>query len=434
MSVGLDDEEFFEDLVFVDAVFMLAVQSNTSNVSVVVNGSYYDLESNGIVFNTTITVPFGLDYYYIVDGVSSMNHSVKEYNFDYFKKSESLGSIGKGLTFGGMILTSHSLDEMKEKINFVKSFGFDRIAIIPEWFIFPDYNGVIIAPYNESNSFGQSHNCFWHTINDSNLRQLTQYAKSQGLIVVYKPHIDGIDFCSNPLSSRGSTEPGNWSEWMNSYENFILHYAAIAQEEGVDLFFVGTELDSAAHSDGKNPNAERDWRIIIDKVRSVYNGSIAYSVSCFGDCYGPSAVEFWDAVDYISIEPYFGLTSVNNPSVNVMRLSFDNKLSSYAESLSEEYKKKVIFGEVNAYSFDGVNKDPINGELAAFGSVDHFEQADYYEAFFKSISDKDYVKSYYLWAGYLDTMNQDYGNVLNDKYDPFMNKIAGQVVKKWQVE
>ena len=157
------------------------------------------------------------------------------------------------MTFGGMILTTSTLDEMKEKISFVKSSGFDRIVIIPEWFIFPDYNGVRIQPFNESSDLTFSHNCFSYTISDDDLIDLTRYAKSQGLIVNYKPQVDGIDFCSNPSSSRGSISPNDWSEWVDSYKSFILHYASIAEQEGVDLFFVGVELDTAVRD---NPNAQ----------------------------------------------------------------------------------------------------------------------------------------------------------------------------------
>ncbi len=412
----------------INTTFLLAVPYGTKSVKLIINNKTYELNGSGVAYVFNTKAINGSDYTYLIDG-KEIKGIIKEVNKDYLSNETIMK--GKGLTYGGMILSKNNLEEMKEQLNYVIDYGFNNIVLIPEWFIFPDYEGEEIKPYNESSGLTFNHNCFSYTISDDELISLINYAKSIGLNVALKPHIDGIDFCTNPESTRGGSHHSDWTEWINNYKKFIKHYATIANETNINLFFIGTELDSATISDcnGCNVNADADWRSIINLVRSVYKGPITYSVSCHGECTTPAKISFWDAVDYISIEPYFSLTNTLNPSINNMNQSFNKKLDSYAKTLSDKYGKKVILGEVNVYSFDGVNSAPLDGNLASTRKPDHAEQANYYESFFQSINNKDYIKSYYLWAGYLGSFT---GYQPKDTYDPVFNKVGGQVIKKWQ--
>ena len=350
----------------------------------------------------------------------------------------------KGVTFGGMLWREDQLELIDQSIQELAKYGVDHIIVIPDWFVFPDIHGTEIKPFFRSDGeFPNPTNWITPTLSDVEVKGIITEAKKNGIKVVLKPHVDPIDFGMKGGSSRGALSPNNWDSWFESYHEFIIHYAKLAEETGVEMLVIGTELDTATIPG--NPEGPTDvtnrWRGIISDVRQHYSGLLTYSVSCHGDCGGPDGIEFWDSLDYIGVEPYFGLTDKNDPTIEEMKLSFDSKFEEYFKPLYERYGKPIILTETNCYSFDGVNRDPIAGNIQQISSqassvndlpLDHQEQADYYEALFQSLENKDWIQGVYWWAWYLDSsLESSDGWQLTDRFDPFVRKIAGQVLKKW---
>ena len=60
-----------------------------------------------------------------------------------------------------------------------------------------------------------------------------------GMEVMLKPHVDPSDG-----HWRGEIEPKNVEMWFGNYGAFIVHYAELAQAHDVEMFCVGTELNS----------------------------------------------------------------------------------------------------------------------------------------------------------------------------------------------
>ncbi len=340
-----------------------------------------------------------------------------------------LKDFQKGVTFGGMNCSSDS-EFFDSGLSALSEFGVEWVVLIPEWFVFPNVNGVEIKPFFDKDSFPNNSGWVSPTLTDAELIDLIHKLKSNGLKIVLKPHLDSIKFGLEEGESRGSFNPSDWSKWFEDYEKFILHYAELSEVEKVDLFVIGTELDTVIR---EMPNAREKWVGLIKKVREKYSGPITYSVSCFGDCYSPKQVSFWSELDFIGFEPYFGLTNKNNPSVEELKNAFDEKFDKYAKPLFEEYNKPIILTEANVYSYDGVNKHPIDAppENAV---VDLNEQADYYEAMFESITNKNWIRGIYWWGWYLDSTPNNREVIEKNKtdlYDPFVRKPAGKILKKW---
>ena len=42
----------------------------------------------------------------------------------------------------------------------------------------------------------------------------------------------------------------DWQKWFANYEQFILHYAQLAQEEGIEMLCIGTELHRTSKING----------------------------------------------------------------------------------------------------------------------------------------------------------------------------------------
>ena len=108
---------------------------------------------------------------------------------------------------------------------------------------------------------------------------------------------------------RGVLRPADQEAWWAEYERFIEYYLEIAVATGVDVFSVGSELNT---TEGRLDR----WRHIIDRVRQRFDGRVTYTANW--DRY--HAVTFWSMVDFISISSYFEL-SRDDPDAPESRLA-----------------------------------------------------------------------------------------------------------------
>ena len=226
-----------------------------------------------------------------------------------------------------------------------------------------------------------------------------------------------------------------WDEWFAAYQHFILHYADIAQAEGVELLCIGCEMDKVTFttSSGITADATARWMNLINTIKGRYTGKLTYSPGAAGDGSGPAKIGFWGALDYIGFENYFSLTGLDDPTVAELLAALDNVLNTVIKPVSDAYGgKPVLMTEINCRSFNGVNKgDPIR-EPPAGAVVDLQEQADIYEAFFQAMENKSWIQGIFWWAWYLtDTAPIDAEYKLSDMGDTFVRKTAGQVMRKW---
>ena len=117
------------------------------------------------------------------------------------------------------------------------------------------YNDPIVKERTEHDWWGDS---------DEGIITTARLAKEQGIRVMLKPHL----VLPNNLSKwRHDIEMDNkedWEKWFLTYEQWIMSYAELAEENYIDMLSIGTELYQATT---KYPN---QWRQLIDKVRGVY--------------------------------------------------------------------------------------------------------------------------------------------------------------------
>jgi len=94
------------------------------------------------------------------------------------------------------------------------------------------------------------------------VRSCIRYARKHGLKVMLKPHV-----WVQGQGWAGDFELDNeedWAQWEGRYEQYILDYAALAQEEQVEMLCVGTEFRKAVQQ------RPQFWKNLITKVRSRY--------------------------------------------------------------------------------------------------------------------------------------------------------------------
>src|SRR5690606_22708221 len=121
-------------------------------------------------------------------------------------------------------------------------------------------------------------------------------ARARGLRVFLKPQPDLLG-----PGWRGEIRCDDeraWARWFASYRRFLLHYAAIAREERVELLAVGVELDGTRHR-------EREWRALIEATRGAYPGSLVYAANWGRE----EDIRFWDALDLLGVDQYAPLAA-----------------------------------------------------------------------------------------------------------------------------
>lgn len=123
--------------------------------------------------------------------------------------------------------------------------------------------------------------------------------------------------------------------WFQSYADFLLANAVLAQQAGAVRLVVGSELLSM--------EGERErWLELIDRVTGVFDGRLLYSANWdhFRD------VTFWDALDEVGVNGYFRLARDGvRPDVDAIVAAWDEHLAAL-RSLREEVGLPLLLTEI----------------------------------------------------------------------------------------
>lgn len=323
---------------------------------------------------------------------------------DEFIRGVSLNNIGLRLDsrYARQIITEHILPA-----------GMNYVALTPTC-MGRDANDIEIACEYERVA-GKS----GPPVMDDELVNTIQYLHSVGLRVVLKPHFLLIselenDFSGPQLGYQWNDE--TWHAWFENYTVFITHYAQIAEEQQVDIFVIGNEMEYATHR-------EEDWRNVIAAVRLVYTGPITYAANTWN--FEALKVGFWDDLDFIGTNAYnYFYQPISDVSIEGMRNAWEPALQKL-EALSETHGKPVLFTEFGATSKVGHNQGIARDWIAA--SYDGQAQADHYEAFFAAIQDRPWVKGVLIW----DLVTEPMQGGPNDLGYSFIAKPAEAVVHQF---
>jgi hypothetical protein len=258
------------------------------------------------------------------------------------------------------------------------------------------------------------------TPTDEALTTAIQDLRSRGVKVMLKPHID-------PWNGqwRGDINPTDIDAWFASYTQFILHYAQMAEELGVEAYCMGTELRTISGE------ANRDrWIAVIGAIRNVYSGVLTYAANATFPADEFTSVSFWDQLDIIGLDGYFTLTDQPDPTVDQLIAAWrSNRYGEDAvaavQNFAESRQKPVIFTEIGYKSTDGTNVEPWNFGLT--GALDTAEQRDCYQAAFTVWSQQSsWMKGFFWWAWPVPAPAEN-----DTDYNP-RGKPAETVLRTWQ--
>lgn len=279
-----------------------------------------------------------------------------------------------------VIDSSHILNVASKHVNWISQtpFGWQR-----------GYDNPSIGTNKQIEA--QGHNAWWGE-SDEGLKTTTRLAKAQGVKTILKPHIWLRDDAGKWRGEIEMKSEENWKKWFSEYENFILHYAQLAEEEEMEMLCIGTELHKTC------VEREKDWRSLIAKVRDVYSGPLTYAAN-FADEF--EDITFWDELDYIGVQAYFPLTENEEPTLAEVKSGWQTHIDKL-EKFSARFNKPILFTEVGYKSTKDSGKEPwvwpnrMSVEKRQQIYSDE-TQSVLYEALFSEVFQKPFIAGFHIW-------------------------------------
>ena len=229
------------------------------------------------------------------------------------------------------------------------------------------------------------HDGRWATPPDDVLREAIRQARARGIQVMLFPLVNVEELGAGEW--RGTLAPPDWDVWFQRYGAMILHYARLAEREGVELLSVGAELCSTE-------GFQERWIRLIGDVRRTYRGRILYSANW--DHY--REVSFAGALDFLGINAYYRLTEDANPRTEELRRAWE-PIRAEIREWAVRHGRRLVFTEVGYPSREGAATDPWNYTAERPASAE--SQRRCYRAFAEAWRDVPELAGafFYLWWG-----------------------------------
>jgi hypothetical protein len=211
-------------------------------------------------------------------------------------------------------------------------------------------------------------------------------ARQHQIQTLLKPHIWVKGHWPGAIQMKSEAD---WQEWFANYTEFIRYYAQFAEEEGLPILCIGTELELTS-------GREQDWRAVIHAIRAVYSGKITYAAN-FTEY---QKVKFWDALDYIGVQAYFPLAEKDNPTMASLNQNWAKQIREI-EKIQKRFNKPVLFTEIGYCNTADAAISPWVWPSDRKGSqISEEVQANCYRSFFETVWEKDWLVGVYFWKWY----------------------------------
>jgi hypothetical protein len=187
-------------------------------------------------------------------------------------------------------------------------------------------------------------------------------------------------------------EPTDWGAWFASYTQFVLRYADLAEENGVDIYQFADNLHTTYRH-------ETSYRDLVRNLRTRFSGKLLVTT---GPWYrnGLDTVKFWDCLDYIGICGSFHTLDI--PYETAIRMTTDQVYRVYKASFESDvlptarrFGKRILCSEVyyasrvgSTYSPSGVpNWGTARQDLAFRPEGSYAEQVRGHDAYMRVVAD-----------------------------------------------
>jgi len=215
----------------------------------------------------------------------------------------------------------------------------------------------------------------------------------------------------------GTIKMTNETDWLlfeKKYETFILNYAKVAESEKIELFCIGTELNSFIQ------NRPQFWTGLIQKIKTVYTGKLTYA-SNWDSYQNPN---FWKDLDYIGIDAYFPLVNSKTPAVAELNQTWAPHKTAI-KKYSIEQQKSIIFTEFGYRSVDFSTHKPWDSSRE--GNFNSIAQINALQSLFSTFWNASWFEGGFLWK-WFDNHASAGGNTSTGY--TVQNKDSEELIKK----
>lgn len=216
------------------------------------------------------------------------------------------------------------------------------------------------------------------------VRTAVQLLKKDSLKVMVKPQIWVGHGVFTGLIKMNSEE--DWEMFEEQYAEYILAFARLSEEEGAEVFCVGTEMAEVV------ANRPEFFPNLIKKVRQVYSGHLTYAENW--DSF--QKVQFWGALDFIGVDAYFPISDKKKPTTKDLKDGWA-QWSPVLDTLSSKFDRKVLFTEYGYRSIDKCVNEPWSYERSKQDKHNEELQVKALEALFSTVWEQDYFAGGFLW-------------------------------------
>lgn len=244
-----------------------------------------------------------------------------------------------------------------------------------------------------------THRAWWGET-DRGIKHTTELAHKAGIQVMLKPHIWIMNSDGKWRHDIAMNSEAEWATWFENYEKFILHYARLSTELGIESLCIGTELYQTTK---QYPDR---WRKIIQAIKEIYCGELTYAANWYEEY---ETISFWDELDYIGIQSYFPLTKKKNPDVRTLVKGW-KKHKKDIQKVANKFNKKVIFTELGFKNSADAAIEPWTWpQRMDKNKVERSDQTQIncYEAMFTSLWDEPWIDGFFIWKWFHTTYKHD---------------------------
>jgi len=284
-------------------------------------------------------------------------------------------------------------DNLRATMETWKSEGFTGIQLEANYYMASASANDFFAQYTVDAAVCEP---WMRTATEPEIRRTLQLAKSAGMETELRLEITlakGYVQAQKEWTWRGAIAPTDPAKWFSNHTDLCVRLARLGEEEHLDTFCLGVELNSMERY-------TEQWKSLASAVRAVFSGKLAFSESTHHylagfntynaeTAFAKNVGNFWDSLDIIGMNywPVHTGRLVENQKdarFTVMVVNFITLWSQAVEYYRSRYPgKTLVFEEMGIYEFDGAASTYASGAwVTPPGAVsDHQEFADMWAAY-----------------------------------------------------
>ncbi|MCJ8007552.1 glycoside hydrolase family 113 [Lederbergia wuyishanensis] len=254
------------------------------------------------------------------------------------------------------------------------------------------------------------------TMTDSDIMFAVKKAKELGLKVCLKPVVNSRDGLWRARIGFPEEAYDYWAQWFESYANFVVHYAELAEDLGCEMFCIGCEMV------GTESQTEH-WIKVVERVRNVYSGPIIYNANHGKE----DGIEWFDQVDIIGTSAYYPVGEKPGDSEETMLKNWE-KVKGRIENLHRKFNKPIVFMEIGCRSAESCAMMPWDFEHRDL-PFNEEEQANFYSSVMKTFWDEPWFSGFFWWDWSTELYSLE--EAKNNRGFDIYGKKAEEVLKDW---